>query len=252
MRKGRIAAGILAAVFSAVLLTAGTAADRVFAGETASSGEIAEQDKTVPEGEGSSGSGEEIRKIAVKADLPDFADGDRLVILSNASKRVMSSLPTGRSLTALISRRSGDSITGLFDATAVFTVEITDAGYRFRAEEGYLTAAESGNGLFLLPEPTEYSLWELQIANENLVNIKTECLESCSSVIACRVAKFDIVCSKVKCRNLALTHKVGEFCKDDASEVLLDIFRLEGVNCAEAFSHEEVRLHNMEGIFAVT
>ena len=162
MRKGRIAAGILAAVFSAVLLTAGTAADRVFAGKTASSGEIAEQDKTVPEGEGSSGSGEEIRKIAVKADLPDFADGDRLVILSNASKRVMSSLPTGRSLTALISRRSGDSITGLFDATAVFTVEITDAGYRFRAEEGYLTAAESGNGLFLLPEPTEYSLWELQ------------------------------------------------------------------------------------------
>ena len=84
MRKGRIAAGILAAVFSAVLLTAGTAADRVFAGETASSGEIEEQDKTVPEGEGSSGSGEEIRKRMMKTGGTGFAFSELEILTEGA------------------------------------------------------------------------------------------------------------------------------------------------------------------------
>lgn len=101
------------------------------------------------------------------ARLMELTDGDTFVIYSPANKKVLSSTASGSRLAGVDAEPSGDTLEAP-DGSAVLRAAIGDDGYVTLTAGGkYLTSGSTGNSLTFADEASDYSIWELEKADED-------------------------------------------------------------------------------------
>ncbi|MBR3475027.1 MAG: hypothetical protein IKH34_08185 [Oscillospiraceae bacterium] len=115
--------------------------------------------------------GQEMPEIVVYTLGTELHEGDRVVIFSPYASLALSTTASGRSLKGVAASISGEELTVMSDdeETAVMTVEYDDAtNFRLKLDNGeYLTSPATGDGLSFAAEASDYTLWNLSLANEN-------------------------------------------------------------------------------------
>ncbi len=115
--------------------------------------------------------GEEMPTAAIFTLGTELHEGDRVVIFSPYASLALSTTASGRSLKGVAASISGEELTVMSDdeETAVMTVEYDDAtNFRLKLDNGeYLTSPATGDGLSFAAEASDYTLWNLSLANEN-------------------------------------------------------------------------------------
>ena len=101
--------------------------------------------------------------VAVKTNISDIQPGEKFVIVNDAGKNTVSKYSAGKRLAKAAVGINGSSLTDISEDAAVFTYEYNaDGDILLLCEQGYLTSSETGNGLFYLDTPTEYSVWRFE------------------------------------------------------------------------------------------
>ena len=114
---------------------------------------------------------------AVKTDIADIKDGESFIIVNDAGKNTVSKYRSGRRLSAVpLSFGSLDGVSAVVDLpdnAAVFCTETSPDGIYLKSDEGYLTSADTGNGLFFTSEKTEFGLWRF-VDGKYILNVNAE------------------------------------------------------------------------------
>lgn len=100
--------------------------------------------------------------------LTELKDGDVFVVYNPANKKIMSSTVSGTRLTALDGQPLEEDVLSAPDGSAVFTASYdAETGYyQFKAQGKYLTSDQDGGNLTLEKEANNYSLWNVEKADE--------------------------------------------------------------------------------------
>lgn len=112
--------------------------------------------------------------------LTELKDGDVFVVYNPANKKIMSSTVSGTRLTALDGQPLEEDVLSAPDGSAVFTASYdAETGYyQFKAQGKYLTSDQDGGNLTLEKEANNYSLWNVEKADEQggffLKNVNAE------------------------------------------------------------------------------
>ena len=97
---------------------------------------------------------------------------DKGYLYSVSAKEVMTATASGVKLAGTAATVSGNQL-AVTDEMAELTVSIEDGYYSFLTSDGkYLTSKETGNGLSLAEESSEYSLWTLEDAEDGYFYVK--------------------------------------------------------------------------------
>lgn len=101
--------------------------------------------------------------------LTELKDGDVFVIYNPANKKVMSSSASGTRLAALDGEPSAEDVLNAPEGSAVLkaSVDKKTGNYTLTAQGKYLTSGKTGGSLTLEEQASDYSLWEVEKADEN-------------------------------------------------------------------------------------
>lgn len=101
--------------------------------------------------------------------LMELKDGDVFAIYNPANKKVMSASASGTRLAALDGETSSEDILNVPDGAAVLraSLDAKTGYYTLTAQGKYLTSGETGNSLTLEEKASDYSLWDVEKADEN-------------------------------------------------------------------------------------
>lgn len=101
--------------------------------------------------------------------LTELKDGDVFVIYNPANKKVMSASASGTRLAALDGQPSEEDVLDAPEGSAVLKASLDEKTgyYTLTAQGKYLTTGKSGGSLTLEEKESDYSLWEVEKADEN-------------------------------------------------------------------------------------
>ena len=101
--------------------------------------------------------------------LMELKDGDVFAIYNPANKKVMSASASGTRLAALDGEPSSEDVLDVPNGAAVLqaSLDAKTGYYTLTAQGKYLTSGKTGNSLTLEEEASDYSLWDVEKADEN-------------------------------------------------------------------------------------
>ena len=101
--------------------------------------------------------------------LMELKDGDVFAVYNPANKKVMSASASGTRLAALNAEPSAEDVLTVPDGAAVLRASLDKKTgyYTLTAQGKYLTSGKTGNSLTLEEKASDYSLWDIEKADEN-------------------------------------------------------------------------------------
>ena len=99
----------------------------------------------------------------------ELKDGDVFAVYNPANKKVMSASASGTRLAALNAEPSPEDVLTVPDGAAVLRASLDKKTgyYTLTAQGKYLTSGKTGNSLTLEEKASDYSLWDIEKADEN-------------------------------------------------------------------------------------